>query len=36
MPFEFEFEMYGEKEVRMPHFTGYVAGLPLQACSGGV
>jgi len=20
-----EFEMYGEKEVRMPHFTGYLA-----------
>ncbi|MBM5805562.1 MAG: CRISPR-associated endoribonuclease Cas6 [Candidatus Verstraetearchaeota archaeon] len=32
MPVEFEFEMYGEKEVRMPHFTGYLArGILLQA-----
>ena len=32
LPFEFELEMYGEKEVRMPHFTGYLArGILLQA-----
>jgi CRISPR-associated endoribonuclease Cas6 len=32
LPVEFEFEMYGEREVRMPHFTGYLArGILLQA-----
>jgi len=32
LPVEFEFEMYGEREVRMPLFTGYLArGILLQA-----
>jgi len=32
LPFEFEFEMYGEKEVKLPLFTGHVArGILLNA-----
>jgi hypothetical protein len=30
LPVEFEFEMYGENEVRIPHFTGHVAGIIFQ------
>lgn len=32
LPFEFEFEMHGEKEVKLPLFTGHVArGILLNA-----
>jgi len=26
LPVEFEFEMYGERGIRMPHFTGHLVG----------
>jgi len=30
LPVEFEFEMYAEKEVRMPLFTGHLLGIVVK------